>query len=113
MSNYSLITNTHVKDINAAATLEGADSFVGAGGITSNTIQSSFSGVVQNDTVTIEHSNVTTGRLVQVYELQTGSGLYQLQNIADYSINNKSATMTTVTKLSAVTADIKVNILLS
>lgn len=113
MSNYSLITNTHVKEINAAASLEGAESFIGSGGVTSNTIQSSFNSIVQNDTVIIEHNSNTAGRLVQVYELQTVSGLYQLKDIDTYTVSHKSNTMTTVTKISSGTSNIKVNILLA
>lgn len=69
MSNYSLLINTHVKEVNAAAVLNGAESFIGTGS-TSNIIQTAFNNVAQSGTVTVTHGSNTTGRIVQVYELQ-------------------------------------------
>jgi hypothetical protein len=113
MLNYSLITNNYIKEINTVATEYGADSFIGDGGTASSTLQNVFSNIGQNDTVIITHGSNASGIIAQVYELQVGSGLYHLQDVANYTVSNKSDTITTVTKVSSGTATIKVNILLA
>jgi hypothetical protein len=112
MVNYSQVLNNEITEINTIAVDNfGEDSFIGGSSV--SVVQTTFSGVSQNQEVTATHASDTDGiRLVQILELIPEDGLYEVRYNTDYTVQNYSDTQTKVIKLSSGTDSIKVNILI-